>query len=30
MLHAIERLLPQICLASGQRYAVTHVPGFSR
>ena len=26
----IERLLPQICLASGQRYAVTHVPGFSR
>ena len=30
MLHAIERLLPQICLASGKRYAVTHVPGFSR
>lgn len=30
MLHAIERLLPQICLASGHRYAVTHVPGFSR
>jgi len=30
MLHAIERLLPQICLASGQRYALTHVPGFSR
>ena len=30
MLHAIERLLPQICLESGQRYAVTHVPGFSR
>ena len=30
MLHAIERLLPQVCLASGQRYAVTHVPGFSR
>ena len=30
MLHAIERLLPQICLASGQHYALTHVPGFSR
>ena len=30
MLHAIERLLPQICLASGQQYALTHVPGFSR
>ena len=30
MLHAIERLIPQICLASGKRYAVTHVPGFSR
>ncbi len=30
MLHAIERLLPQICMANGQRYAVTHVPGFSR
>ena len=30
MLHAIERLLPQICLASGHGYAVTHVPGFSR
>lgn len=30
MLHAIERLLPQICLSSGQNYAVTHVPGFSR
>ena len=30
MLHAIERLLPQICLASGKHYAVTHVPGFSR
>ena len=30
MLHAIERLLPQICLASGRRYAMTHVPGFSR
>jgi glycosyltransferase involved in cell wall biosynthesis len=30
MLHAIERLLPQICLASGHTYAVTHVPGCSR
>lgn len=30
MLHAIERLLPQVCLASGHGYAVTHVPGFSR
>jgi lipopolysaccharide biosynthesis protein len=30
MLHAIERLLPQICLASGQHYGLTHVPGFSR
>lgn len=30
MLHAIERLLPQICLASGQQYALTHVPGPSR
>ena len=30
MLHAVERLLPQICLASGQHYAVTHVRGFSR
>ena len=30
MLHAIERLLPQVCLASGHSYAVTHVPGFSR
>ena len=30
MLHAIERLLPQICLDSGMSYAVTHVPGFSR
>ncbi len=30
MLHAIERLLPQICLASGMSYAMTHVPGFSR
>lgn len=30
MLHAIERLLPQVCLASGHSYAVTHVPGISR
>ena len=30
LLHAIERLLPQVCLASGHGYAVTHVPGFSR
>jgi len=30
ILHAIERLLPQICLASGNQYALTHVPGFSR
>lgn len=30
ILHAIERLLPQICLASGHQYALTHVPGFSR
>jgi lipopolysaccharide biosynthesis protein len=30
MLHAIERLLPQVCLANGYRYAVTHVPGHSR
>ena len=30
MLHAIERLLPQICMANGKRYAMTHVPGFSR
>ena len=30
VLHAIERLLPQICLVSGQRYAVTHVAGLSR
>jgi len=30
MLHAMERLLPQVCLASGHSYAVTHVPGFSR
>ena len=30
MLHAIERMLPQVCLASGFGYAVTHVPGFSR
>ncbi|QNI52684.1 glycosyltransferase/ family 4 [Synechococcus sp. BIOS-E4-1] len=30
MLHAIERLLPQICMANGKRYAMTHVPGLSR
>lgn len=30
MLHAIERLLPQICIANGKQYAMTHVPGFSR
>ena len=30
MLHAIERLLPQICLASDMSYAMTHVPGISR
>ena len=30
MLHAIERLLPQICMANGKRYAMSHVPGFSR
>ena len=30
MLHAIERLLPQICLASDMNYAMTHVPGISR
>jgi len=30
MLHAIERLLPQVCQANGYSYAVTHVPGFSR
>lgn len=30
MLHAIERLLPQVCQASGQRCALTHVPGVSR
>ena len=30
ILHAIERLIPQICMANGKRYAMTHVPGFSR
>ena len=30
MLHAIERLLPQICKKQGFRYAMTHVPGFTR
>ena len=30
MLHAIERLLPQICLANDMNYALTHVPGISR
>jgi glycosyltransferase involved in cell wall biosynthesis len=28
ILHAIERLLPQICLANGYSYAVTHLPGI--
>ena len=30
MLHAIERLLPQICISNGKHYAMTHVPGLSR
>ncbi len=30
MLHAIERLLPQICIQQGFRYAMTNVPEFSR
>jgi lipopolysaccharide biosynthesis protein len=30
ILHAIERLFPQVCLASGYCYAVTHVPGITR
>lgn len=30
ILHAMERLLPQICLASGYSYAMTHVPGCRR
>jgi glycosyltransferase involved in cell wall biosynthesis len=30
ILHAIERLLPQVCMANGYRYAVTHVPGITR
>jgi len=30
MLHALERLLPLVCEASGFHYAVTHVPNVSR
>ena len=30
ILHAIERLLPQVCIANGYSYAVTHVPGITR
>ncbi|KZR78341.1 rhamnan synthesis F family protein [Prochlorococcus marinus] len=30
MLHAIERLLPQICMKQGFKYAMTHVPGLTR
>jgi lipopolysaccharide biosynthesis protein len=30
ILHAIERLLPQVCMANGFGYAVTHVPGVTR
>jgi len=30
ILHAIERLLPQVCMANGYSYAVTHVPGITR
>ena len=29
ILHAIERLLPQVCLANGYSYAVTHLPGIT-
>jgi lipopolysaccharide biosynthesis protein len=30
MLHALERLLPSIVIASGRSLAVTHVPGVTR
>ena len=30
ILHAIERILPQVCMANGYSYAVTHVPGITR
>jgi lipopolysaccharide biosynthesis protein len=30
ILHAIERILPQVCMANGYSYAVTHVPGVTR
>ena len=30
ILHAVERLMPQVCMANGYTYAVTHVPGISR
>jgi len=30
ILHAIERILPQVCMANGYTYAVTHVPGITR
>jgi len=30
ILHAIERLLPQVCMANGYSYAVTHLPGITR
>jgi hypothetical protein len=30
ILHAIERILPLVCMANGYSYAVTHVPGITR
>jgi len=30
IVHAIERLLPQVCMANGFSYAVTNVPGITR
>ncbi|MCX5946719.1 MAG: glycosyltransferase [Cyanobacteria bacterium] len=30
ILHAVERLMPQVCMANGYTYAVAHVPGISR
>jgi len=30
IVHAIERLLPQVCMANGFSYAVTNVPGVTR
>lgn len=30
MLHAIERLIPQVCLNQGMHYGVSHTPGLNR